>query len=270
MTDINDNSAPSQNPTRVTVKFHGLEGNDIVRDYAPKKELTKLCRQCSNEIPDAARLCTKCHSYQDMRGWIPISSTVLAMLVALVTVSTSLINAIGNNSISKESSSLVNNPVVHKKSLSFIATNSGKSPAMIEHIFLENKIFPGHIDLIPREPSDTFIPFGSKQVTYDAKILASVEESRATMSAVLNATPDDKKRYSQSDLGEAATQLVIVIKESDGSDHVEKLIFHPVDFAILLGEHTDQCLKEQGLPSFERECLSEEERKSRFKIKRLD
>lgn len=44
------------------------------------------CKQCCNDIPQRALLCSECGSYQDWRGWFSVSSTVLALLTALLSV----------------------------------------------------------------------------------------------------------------------------------------------------------------------------------------
>jgi hypothetical protein len=56
--------------------------------------LTKPCRACGNQIPVSARKCSKCGSWQDWRAEIGISTDVLALLVALVTVLTAAIPVI--------------------------------------------------------------------------------------------------------------------------------------------------------------------------------
>jgi hypothetical protein len=57
-------------------------------DGAPQTELTKGCYLCSQPIPLAARKCTHCDSFQDWRRHLAFSSTILALLVALISVLT--------------------------------------------------------------------------------------------------------------------------------------------------------------------------------------
>jgi hypothetical protein len=49
------------------------------------------CRICQEPIKANAKKCTHCGSYQDWRGQIAVSSTVLALIIALITVLTAAI-----------------------------------------------------------------------------------------------------------------------------------------------------------------------------------
>ncbi len=48
----------------------------------------KLCRICCEPIAAGARKCIHCDSFQDWRGNLGVSATVLSLLVALVSVLT--------------------------------------------------------------------------------------------------------------------------------------------------------------------------------------
>lgn len=47
---------------------------------------TKPCRECAERIPLDAKICGECKSYQDWRRFLPFSTTVLALLTALIAV----------------------------------------------------------------------------------------------------------------------------------------------------------------------------------------
>lgn len=55
---------------------------------APVAPATKPCRVCGEDIKASAQKCIRCDSYQDWRGRLGLSSTVLALLVALISVIT--------------------------------------------------------------------------------------------------------------------------------------------------------------------------------------
>jgi hypothetical protein len=47
---------------------------------------TKPCKVCGEAIKKVARICIHCNNYQDWRAEVNVSSTVLALLVALASV----------------------------------------------------------------------------------------------------------------------------------------------------------------------------------------
>lgn len=53
-----------------------------------------LCPQCQNEIPDRAKICTRCQSALDWRRHITFGTTTLALLVALLSISSQVIGNI--------------------------------------------------------------------------------------------------------------------------------------------------------------------------------
>ena len=46
----------------------------------------RACFNCAETLPQAAKYCTHCSTYQDWRKYLPFSSTVLSLLVALLAV----------------------------------------------------------------------------------------------------------------------------------------------------------------------------------------
>ena len=64
----------------------------------------KACKVCAEEIKKAARICIKCNSYQDWRANLSVSNTVLALLVALISVLTAAVPALKQTFTPKNSS----------------------------------------------------------------------------------------------------------------------------------------------------------------------
>src|ERR1700739_2428297 len=62
-------------------------GVEAAKSSAPNPvEITIPCRVCREPIKEGARKCVHCNSVLDWRGWLGISETALALLVALVSV----------------------------------------------------------------------------------------------------------------------------------------------------------------------------------------
>ena len=83
-----------------------------------------LCKQCCNDIPPGARLCSHCSSYQDWRSWFSVSSTVLAMLTALVSVLGIATPAVINVLHSPKSDAILQVPSLDGTTLRVVASPS--------------------------------------------------------------------------------------------------------------------------------------------------
>lgn len=59
-----------------------------------ERPTVKTCRTCGEEIKAQARKCVHCGAYQDWRGAVSLSTTVLSLMVALISVSIAAFPAI--------------------------------------------------------------------------------------------------------------------------------------------------------------------------------
>ncbi len=96
----------------------------------------KICKICGHEMPESASKCTTCGSFQNWRGHINFSSTILALLVALVSVIASSIPVLSEMFDQDDSDvnlvyQLYNVDKANKYNYYFIAANSGTRPAGI-------------------------------------------------------------------------------------------------------------------------------------------
>jgi len=117
----------------------------------------KPCLVCGNNIPASANKCTHCNSFQNWRRFIHFSSTILALLVALVSVATTAIPIL-SDAFTNDNSKLnivfknvksSNSPAAGESTtekLMFIVANSGKRPggiaeAKLIYTISNNKIY---------------------------------------------------------------------------------------------------------------------------------
>lgn len=99
---------------------------------------TKPCKVCAEPIKKAARICNQCKSYQ---GWLTsklhFSSTVLALLIALLSVASTsipmLITAL--TPLESKLSAILQSVYYHKVSVMF--TNAGNRPGTVSTIILD-------------------------------------------------------------------------------------------------------------------------------------
>lgn len=89
------------------------------------------CSTCREQIQRGAKKCKTCDSYQDWRRFLNMSSSVLALLVALVSV-LSFATPIAVNMLRKDGSNLtITLQAVQARNIYFLASNSGNRPGGI-------------------------------------------------------------------------------------------------------------------------------------------
>jgi len=91
-----------------------------------------VCKICGEPISTTARKCTHCDSYQDWRGGINISNTVLSLLVALVSVLAVAIPAIHEALKAKNSELRFAFQGANTEAITIFATNSGTRPGTVQ------------------------------------------------------------------------------------------------------------------------------------------
>lgn len=101
-----------------------------LRPMTTQVSTDSICKQCRLAIPIGARLCSLCNSYQDWRGSLAISSNVLALLVALVSVTTAALPAFTSALTNPQSKTQVSRPVVRGLRIEFAVSNTGNGPAV--------------------------------------------------------------------------------------------------------------------------------------------
>lgn len=93
---------------------------------------TKQCRYCRFRMPADAIYCTKCQNFQNWRRNLSLSSTVLALLVALASVLGTAVPAILTALTPKNSDIRISVQTVSDSEISAFISNAGIRPAMIQ------------------------------------------------------------------------------------------------------------------------------------------
>jgi hypothetical protein len=90
-----------------------------------------LCPECRSAVGRRVKICPVCKSYQDWRRHVSINSASLALLVALITVSTPLVNlaVYYSKPAGSEIGLLMTNAT--DNSFEFLAKNDGRSQGMV-------------------------------------------------------------------------------------------------------------------------------------------
>lgn len=95
----------------------------------------KICIECGAEIPISASLCGNCNSYQDYRRFLKFSGTILALLVALIAVTSNFITT-ANQLLSKpHSETTIQRVYLTETGVDIVFLNSGSEGAFVEKIW---------------------------------------------------------------------------------------------------------------------------------------
>lgn len=201
------------------------------------------CRYCKAEIPSGAVLCSECKCYQDWRGNLPITSTGLALVVALLSVTATMVPVLGPIFSPPRSRASVSMPIVRGERLVLVATNIGDRPATISTADLTFKAMPfSSVSLEPASASDTFVPPGAKQITYDIKLVASIREMLDAASRLSEISDDSGANISMTQSDGTTKQIWL---------HVSREMLREA-----LRTHYDNCLKLLEAKLRDRHCMS--------------
>jgi uncharacterized membrane protein len=98
---------------------------------------TKPCNVCGEAIKLAARKCIHCESYQDWHADIGMSSTVLSLLIALISVLTISVPVVRNALTPKNSNLEYSYQGTASKVITVLVANTGirtgDVPLLVEH-----------------------------------------------------------------------------------------------------------------------------------------
>ena len=96
----------------------------------------KRCRVCAEKIEKDARKCIHCDCYQDWRGALPISTELLALMVALISVITAAAPVLANVFALKDSKLVVTFQDVDEGAVSVLVSNNGNRPGTVRYATL--------------------------------------------------------------------------------------------------------------------------------------
>lgn len=102
----------------------------------PHKSKGNTCRVCNERIEIGAKKCIHCSSFQDWRRYLNLSSTMLALIVALISVLSISIPILKESFESENSYITILFQSASDEYLTFIGSNSGKYPGGIGNVSL--------------------------------------------------------------------------------------------------------------------------------------
>lgn len=205
------------------------------------------CRQCRRPLLSGARLCSHCNSYQDWRGFISVSNSVLALLVALVSVASIALPAFLNALRPHRSQVTVSNPVFEREQVLLAATNVGERPGIVRRAELRSDLLGGQADLELRGATDAFVPPGSKQVGFRIVVRRNALDTAMQLMKVTSITIAERQ--------DAVGSLTVWSEQSDGSTEKQTFGVRRIDLMNLLEAHRQRCEASRP-PASDEGCLS--------------
>lgn len=104
---------------------------EAVSNGAPSARTTVPCRMCAEQIDHRALKCIHCESLQDWRRFLNLSSTILALLVALASVTTLLAPTLADLMEPDRSDVVLTFHGVHENLFNLVAQNRGNKDGVV-------------------------------------------------------------------------------------------------------------------------------------------
>jgi ribosomal protein L40E len=210
------------------------------------KAQVALCKQCKNEIPIEAKICSECNSYQDWRSFIPFSNIALALITALISVV-----GIAGPSLYKvvhtpHSEASITMPSVDGTTLRVVAINRGDAPASLGRVWVDSEYLAAATNIRLRNDSDAIIQPGSKLLTFDIIPLLDEDDSYGESLKMMSLVIQNKAA--------PRTEIRFQLLQSDGRFVVQKASLDAEQLFQLLRANADRC-SAINTPNFENGCI---------------
>jgi RNA polymerase subunit RPABC4/transcription elongation factor Spt4 len=210
------------------------------------------CRQCRHPIPISAKICSTCKSYQDWRGSLPITSTALAVLTAMISVVSLAVPSFINAFHRPRSNAYLTMPSFDGTNLRIIAINSGDAPASLLPAHVQGTFLAGATRVRLKNEEAAFVKPGAQQIVFDiVPPLSSSQAYKASLDILVDLMPDTKGNPSPE---KTVENIVVGVMQSNGHYSVHNIPIFADDMFQLLRNHSDRCESEQH-PSFENGCI---------------
>lgn len=196
-------------------------------------QLDLKCKQCGLPIPDNARLCHHCHSYQDWRGWLSISNTALALIIALITVVSTSVVTLGDYFRVPRSDAFLTSPAIDGTSMRVVAINHGDAPAAILDSNIVSEFLAPSTKIKLRDESNAIIPPGSQLLIFDIIPLLTEDESYRASLEILGLVTANAPI--------PMTSIHIRLRQSSGDTNSIVLELSGSDIFKLLRSNADRC-----------------------------
>lgn len=231
-----------EEPRKCVVCGSKMSDSDIRCPMCHSVQKLKRCVVCKKAIPKGANYCNDCKSYQGLRRYLPISSTVPALLVAILAVLTTAVvplisyyNERNSHTLFKVTGADTNHVIVR-------VWNTGRKPSTLIGYRLKSDRVPGKEFMLDLQGEDKQ---NARNVIVQGQI---VKLTNPAMDMIPTAqrgkqfTKDDWTTLSgNGSLSDVTLTLEIDIQESDDMEEQGKFRTRPDQFtADRIGEFIKQ------------------------------
>lgn len=215
-------------------------------DINVTQEQLEPCKLCRHPIPNGAKICSTCNSYQDWRRLIPFSTTVLALLIALISVLGIVIPPLYKIIHTPQSKALLTMPSVDGTTLRITAINNGDAPASLIKAWVESEYLAGATKVRLRNDADALIQPGHKLLVFDIIPLLDEEESYRNSLEMLSYVVQEKPA--------PRTEIRFHVLQSDGRFAIQSFPLDKEQLFKLFRANADRCSAIKKV-NFENGCI---------------
>jgi len=205
-----------------------------------------LCKHCCHPIPHGARICSICRSYQNWFSFIPFSSTILALLTALISVMGIVIPLLYGIFHTPQSEASLTMPSIDGTTLRVTAVNTGDASASLIRAWVSSDLLAGATKVKLRNDDDALLPPGHKLLVFDIIPLldeqSSYQHSLEMMSYITQNKPGP------------STKIRFHVLQSDGRFAIQEFALSADDLFKLFRANADRCSAIEKV-NFENGCI---------------
>ena len=208
--------APTEGHGKKTCKYCGETNIAATETKCPNCGCTtklKPCNLCGKPIPEDAKYCNECKSYQDKRRFFTFSALILSLLTTLVAVLTPAIKEVRDFLTRNSDTSMMVKDIDHQ-SVYIYLWNTGQAPSTLKGGQL---VFDESIPLAPAELQPAEI--GNTLIRRDAPIMV-----RLRLSDALHLKPGKTQEQVLEQLKSHPATLLCFIKETNDPNHALKQV----------------------------------------------
>jgi hypothetical protein len=209
-------------------------------------EQKNFCRECMTEIPNLARVCAICNSYQDWRRFVPFSNTAMALLTALVSVIGLATPAVYKVIHTPHSDAYLTMPSIDGTTLRIVAVNQGDAPASLVRAWVDSDYLAAATKIRLRNDSDAILPPGSRLISFDIIPLLDEDDSYRSSLEMLALIYKDKPA--------PRTEIHFKVFQSDGRYAIQAVSLDAGELFHLLRNNSDRCSAVKEI-NFENGCI---------------
>lgn len=217
----------------------------------------KPCIECALTIPQAAKLCSHCDTYQDKRRFLHLSNTTLALLTALVSVLGVAAPAIYKAIHKPTSEAAIVDMAVDGTRLRVTAMNWGDAPAILGSVVVASDYLAPATKIRLRNDEQAVLKPGTNLLAFD--VVPLLDEGQSYSGSLDAMTRMLTKQKEES-------EVLFETMQSNGTRDIYRLRLTNSDLFEILRANANRC-SAIDKANFENGCIGPgEEKHGRYEV----